>query len=116
MSRQPTDTEITLGFYANNVFLPLHMKGTNFLADSFYPSTDKLQQFPCFSISDKAIWYPTNLRYPGILAMSQTMEEEDAPVGSRSTQTFYISNEYIETGMKMSNIHAKIVKSVNINQ
>ena len=48
--------------------------------------------------------------------MSQKMEEEAEPIGSSSTHTFSISNEAIESGMNMSNLHARMVKIVNINQ
>ena len=48
--------------------------------------------------------------------MYKKMKEEDDPVGSRSTQTLFISNEAIETGISMSNIHARMVKEVKIDQ
>ena len=67
-------------------------------------------------MSDKTSWGPSKVTYPTMLDMSRTMEEEDDPVGSRSTQTFSISNESIETGMNMSNIHARMANVININQ
>ena len=48
--------------------------------------------------------------------MYQTVKEEDDPVVSRSTKTLFISNEAIETGMNISNLHARILKEVKINQ
>ena len=65
-----------LGFYAKNVFLPLHMQGTNFPEDSLCPSDDELRQFPWFFRSDEAICDPSNVTYPTISAMSQAMMEE----------------------------------------
>ena len=67
-------------------------------------------------MSDESSWDPSNLTYPTTSNMYQTMEEKDELFGSSSTHTLSISNEYIETGMNMSNIHAKIVKLVKINQ
>ena len=92
------------------------MQGINWIADSFCPSEDNLQQFPWVFMSDKEIWDPSNVTYHTILDMSQTMEKEADPVVSRSTPTFSISNESIETYMNMSNIHNIMVKTVNINQ
>ena len=48
--------------------------------------------------------------------MSKKTEEESDRVGSRYNQTLYISNESIETGMNMSNIHSIMLKSFKINQ
>ena len=38
----PTDPTKKLAFYANNVFLPIHMQETNFLADPFCQYGDEL--------------------------------------------------------------------------
>ena len=81
-----------MGFYAHGLLLPLIMQGINWIADSFCPSEDNLQQFPWVFMSDKEIWDPSNATHHTILDMSQTMEEEVEPVGSRSNQTLYISN------------------------
>ena len=51
---EPTDPTRKLGFYSNNVFLPLYTKGTNFLADSFCPYDDELRQFTLFFMGDEA--------------------------------------------------------------
>ena len=67
-------------------------------------------------MTDEASWDPSNVTYPTISDMPQTMEEEDEQLSIRSTQSFSISNESIETGMHMSNIHNIMVKAVNINQ
>ena len=56
------------------------------------------------------------MTYLTILDMYQTVKEEDDPVVSRSTKTLFISNEAIETGMNISNLHARILKEVKINQ
>ena len=48
--------------------------------------------------------------------MSQKIKDESGTVGGRSAQNFYISNKSIETGMNMSIIHARMVKSVKINK
>ena len=48
--------------------------------------------------------------------MSQTMKDEAYPVYSMYTQTCYISNEFIETFINVSNLYARLVKSVNLNQ
>ena len=72
--------------------------------------------FPWVLISNEASWYPLNVTYPIILAMSQTMKEDSDPVGSRSTKTLSISNKSIEIGMNISNLRARMVKTVNINQ
>ena len=67
-------------------------------------------------MSDEASWDPLNVTYPTISAMYHIVEEEAEPVGSRYTQTLSISNEAIETGMNMFNLHAIMVKSFKINQ
>ena len=92
------------------------MQGTNCLVNSFFPYYDELRQFPYVFMSDETSLDPFNLTYPTISAMSLTMKEEAGPYGSRYTQTFFISNEDIETGINMYTIHYRIVKSVNINQ
>ena len=112
----PTDPTRKLVFYANNLFFPLHMQGDNRLSDSFCPSGDKLRHFPWVFMIEKASCDQSGATYPTISAMSQKIEEEADPVGSRSTQTFSISNEGIETGMNMYNLHSRMVKAVNINQ
>ena len=48
--------------------------------------------------------------------MSQTMYNEAPTVGSRHTHTFYISNEAIENGMNMYDLHSIMVKTIKINQ
>ena len=65
---------------------------------------------------DKKSWDTSNVTYPAISDMYKTMKEEDDPVGSRSTQTLFISNEAIETGINMSNIHARMVKIFKIKK
>ena len=105
-----------LEFYANNLFLTLHMQGTNCLVNSFFPYCDELRQFPHVFMSDETSLDPFILTYPTISAMSLTINEEAGPYGSRYTQTLFISNEAIETGINMYNIHYRIVKSVKINQ
>ena len=109
-----------LGFYVNNVFLPLCMQGTNCLADSFCPSDDELKQFLWVYMSDETCWDPSNVSYPSISAMyHQTMQEETYPVGHKSIQTLSTlstSNETIETGMDMCNLYDRMVKEVNISK
>ena len=112
----PTDITRKLGFYANNMFLPLCIQGTNFITDYFYPSENELRQFPWVFMSDETSWYLLIATYTTISDMSQTMKEEADPVGSRSNNNLSISNEAIETGMDVSNLHARTVKSVKINQ
>ena len=75
-----------------------------------------MQQFPWVFTSDENIWGPLNVTYPNISDVYQTMNEEDDPVGSSCTNTLSTSNESIETGMNVSNIHDIMVKSVKINQ
>ena len=60
---EPTDPTRKLGFYSNNVFLPLHIQVTNFLADSLCPSNNNLRQFPWIFLSDEGSWYPSNVTY-----------------------------------------------------
>ena len=92
------------------------MQGTNCLEDSVCPSYYNLRQFPWVFTSNKTCWYPSNVTYPTISAMSKMMKDYYEPVGSMSTQTLSISKKSIENGMNMFNIHAIIVKSVKINK
>ena len=71
----PTNPKIKLVFYSGNVLLPLLMQVTNCLADYLFPSDNKLQQFPCVSMSDEESWYSSYITYPTILAMYLTMKE-----------------------------------------
>ena len=91
----PTYPKRKLGFYANNVFLPLFMQGNNCLVDSFCLSDNEMRQFPWVFMIDEESWYPSDVTQPTISAMSQTIKEEADPVGSRSTKTLSISNEAI---------------------
>ena len=88
------------------------MQGTNCLADSFCPSDDELKKFPWVYMSDETCWDPSNVSYPSISAMHQTMQEETYPVG----QTLSSSNETMETGMDMCNLYDRMVKEVNISK
>ena len=65
---------------------------------------------------DEKSWDTSNVTYPAISDMYKKMKEEDDPVSSRSTQTLFISNEAIETGINMSNIHARMVKIFKIKK
>jgi len=112
----PTDPTRKLGFYVNDVFLPLHMQGTNCLADSFCPSDDELKQFPWVYMSDETCWDPSIVSHSSISAMHQMMQEETYPVGHKSIQTLSTSNKTIETGMDMCNLHDRMVKAVNISK
>ena len=49
----PTGTTRKLGFYANDVFLPLRTQVNNCIVDSFCPSDYKLQYFPLVFMSDE---------------------------------------------------------------
>ena len=60
-----------------------------------------MQQFLWFFMSNETYWYPSNVTYPTISAMSQTIKEYDNPVYSRSTHNLFISNEAIENGLNM---------------
>ena len=48
--------------------------------------------------------------------MPLMMKEEADPFYSMYNQTFYISNESKETGINMSNLHYRTMKSVKINK
>ena len=74
-ANNPNGITSILVFYANDVFLLLCMQVINFLVYSLYPSDDDLQHFPWFYVSNKICWYPSNLTYPNISAMSQTIKE-----------------------------------------
>ena len=93
---KPTDPTRKLVFYSNNVLLPPCMRGTNCLTGFFCPSDNKLRHFPWVFMSYESSWYPSNVTCPSILDMYQTIKEEAEPVGSRFTQTLYISNEALK--------------------
>mmetsp|Transcript_15996 Transcript_15996/g.23840 ORF Transcript_15996/g.23840 Transcript_15996/m.23840 type:complete len:787 (+) Transcript_15996:5053-7413(+) len=111
----PTDPTRKLGFYAEDVFLPLRMQGTNCLADSFCPSDDELNHFPWVYMCGDAEWDPSNVSYPSVSAMHQSMKEETLAVDTHF-RTLSTSNAEIEDDMDMCNLHSRLVKAVNISK